>query len=580
MNYRVLKDVMVPMRDGVKLAADVWIPDGAGPAPVVLVRTPYSKDDPALFAPNMMADPLSLVAAGYVVVVQDCRGTFRSAGEFTGVFPEALDGADTIAWIARQPWCDGNIGTRGSSYLGMAQWSLAAQAPEQLKAIAPSVTSADYYEAFYSPGGALSLRLLWTFCIFMAMGSAGRAVSVGESGPENLTRFVDMLIDSHGHPDTMPYGTQPLLEQQLPWWSEVVAHPDRDDYWRDHSAAERFGDVRTPALHIGGWFDFFLGHTVRSFTELQRAGATAEARTGQRLIIGPWDHGSYTGVYQERQFGPSANPVSAEINARYVEFYDRWLRGRADALKGTAPVRIFVMGIDEWRDEQAWPLPDTEYVQYYLDSSGRAHTADGDGTLSPEPAAREVADVYLYDPKQPVATLGGRVGPVPFAPDEAGPADQRPVEQRQDVLCFSTPVLQEPIEVTGHVTLVLHVASSAHDTDFTGKLVDVYPDGRALYLTDGILRARYRNSLSEPELLEPDKTYEITLDLSVTSNVFLPGHRIRLEVSSSNFPRYDRNTNTGGVISQDTEDEAVVAVNRVLHGPDHPSRLILPIISR
>jgi uncharacterized protein len=238
-----------------------------------------------------------------------------------------------------------------------------------------------------------------------------------------------------------------------------------------------------------------------------------------------------------------------------------------------------VMGIDQWRDEQDWPLPDTQYTAYYLDGAGQANTSAGDGVLRTDPPSAAAADTYQYDPAQPAPSLGGRIM-LPAAINGAGPADQRPVETRQDVLCFTTPVLNEPVEVTGYVSLILRVASSARDTDFTGKLVDVFPDGRAIYLTDGILRARYRNSLAEPEPLEPGQVYEITLDLSVTSNVFLPGHRIRLEVSSSNFPRYDRNTNTGGTIAEDTADQAVIATNNVVHGPEHPSRLILPIIRR
>jgi putative CocE/NonD family hydrolase len=242
-------------------------------------------------------------------------------------------------------------------------------------------------------------------------------------------------------------------------------------------------------------------------------------------------------------------------------------------------VRIFVMGIDQWRDEQDWPLPDTTYEDYFLDGSGRANTADGDGELRTEAPGGAGTDVYLYDPRRPVPTLGGRVMN-PSTANAAGAVDQRRAEARHDVLCYSTPVLERPVEVTGHVSLTLFVSSSATDTDFTGKLVDVFPDGRAIFLTDGILRARYRSSLAEPERLTPGEVVEVTLDLSVTSNVFLPGHRIRLEVSSSNFPRFDRNTNSGGAITEDGEEDVVVAVNRVFHGPGHPSRLVLPIIDR
>ncbi len=327
-----------------------------------------------------------------------------------------------------------------------------------------------------------------------------------------------------------------------------------------------------PALHIGGWFDIFVSNTARTFTAFKARGVQ-----GQRLIIGPWDHLNATGVYPDRQFGMTADAITQDLTGHHQRFFDRWLRGRTGAQDGDAPVRIFVMGIDQWRDEQDWPLPDTSYVPYYLHGSGRANSSAGDGRLSPEVPGQAATDTYLYDPMRPVPTLGGRVM-LPSTANAAGAVDQRPAQARDDVLCFTTEVLTEPVEVTGHVSLTLYVSSSAPDTDFTGKLVDVFPDGRAIFLTDGILRARYRNSLAEPEPLTPGVPYQVTLDLSVTSNVFLPGHRIGLEVSSSNFPRFDRNTNTGGVIAGESATQ--VAVNRVLHGPDYPSQLTLPVIRR
>ena len=331
--------------------------------------------------------------------------------------------------------------------------------------------------------------------------------------------------------------------------------------------------VTVPALHIGGWFDIFIANTARSFTELRARSGAAE---GQRLIIGPWDHLNSTGVYPDRQFGMTADAITQDLTGHHLRFFDRWLRGKTTQ---EAPVQIFVMGIDQWRDEPAWPLPDTSYVRYYLHGSGRANTSAGDGRLSTDAPGQTAVDTYLYDPLRPVPSLGGRMM-LPSTANAAGPVDQRPVESRDDVLCFTTEVLTEPVEVTGPVSLTLYVSSTAPDTDFTGKLVDVFPDGRAIFLTDGILRARYRNSLAEPEPLTPGEPCQISLDLSVTSNVFLPGHRIRLEVSSSNFPRFDRNTNTGGVIADESADQAAVAVNRVLHGPEYPSQLTLPVIRR
>ncbi len=387
-----------------------------------------------------------------------------------------------------------------------------------------------------------------------------------------------LLADLETRLATMPVGDQPTLDTFAPWWPQWLQHPDRDGFWQALSVGDHADDIEVPALHVGGWFDIFIPSTARSFTAMRRTG-NGESRDGQRLIIGPWDHLSYTGVYHDRQFGLTADVTATDLTGAHIAFFDRWLRGRTDALDGSAPVRIFVMGLDQWRDEQDWPLPDTRYVDYFLAGGGHANTADGDGVLITGEPGSDATDTFVYDPAGPVPTLGGRLV-MPSSLNAVGPVDQRPVEARNDVLCFSTSVLEEPVEVTGHVSLELHVSSSAADTDFTGKLVDVFPDGRAIYLTDGILRARYRNSLARPEPLESDTIQQVTLDPAVTSNVFLPGHHIRLEISSSNFPRYNRNTNTGGIIARESLNEAAVATNQVLHGREHPSRLILPIIAR
>jgi uncharacterized protein len=578
MSFTVEKDIMVAMRDGVELATDAWIPS-VTPAPALLVRLPYGKDLPQLLAYGLVPNVFALVEAGYAVVYQDCRGTWRSGGEFTPMLNEPNDGADTVAWLLRQPWCDGNIGSYGPSYLGFTQWaSVSGGAP--VKAIAPAVTTTDYYTTpWFSEGGAASWHTLQSWSTQMAMIETLRQVGRGSGDPQLLGELIAMMADPQPHLAAMPSSRQPAIEKVWPWWSEFLSHPARDSFWRDLSVIDRAEQVTVPALHIGGWFDIFVSSTARSFTELRARAGTEEAREGQRLIIGPWDHLNASGVYPDRRFGLAGDAISQDLTGQHARFFDRWLRGRPGALDGSAPVKIFVMGIDQWRDERDWPLPDTRYVPYYLRGSGRANTAAGDGELSPEAPAETATDAFLYDPRRPVPSLGGRVM-LPTTANAAGPVDQRPVEDRDDVLCFTSPVLTEPLEVTGHVKLTLFASSSAPDTDFTGKLVDVFPDGRAIFLTDGIIRARYRNSLAEPEPLAPDQPCQLSLDLSVTSNVFLPGHRIRLEVSSSNFPRFDRNTNTGGVIADESDDQATVAVNRVLHGPGHLSQLILPVITR
>lgn len=579
MTIRLEKDVMVPMRDDVLLATDLWIPEG-GPAPVLLVRLPYGKDIiPGDITQPTMPNLFSLLEAGYAVAWQDCRGTFRSGGEFEPI-PRPQDGADTIAWLRNQPWCNGDVGAYGHSYLGMVQWSVAAERPEGLKAIAPTETTTDYYVSpWYSEGGALSWHTLWSWTALMTMLKEQTAADSGRGDLGSLMEVVEMISDPTPHLARLPLKDQPLFARTWPWWPEFLDHASRDSYWRSRAIAERPERVAVPALNVGGWFDLFVTDTARTFTEMRRNAGTTEAREGQRLVIGPWDHLSFTGTYHDRQFGVMADIDLADLTSAHIAFFDRYVRGDSQALAGVSPVRIFVMGIDEWRDEQDWPLPDTTYTDYYLDGKGLANTETGDGVLSTSRPEMEAADYYDYDPRNPVPTLGGRTLGLASL-NGVGPVDQRPVESRDDVLCFTTPPLDQPVDITGHVSLVLHVASSAPDTDFTGKLVDVFPDGRAIYLTDGVLRTRYRQTLAEPTLLDPGTVYELTLDLSVTSNVFLPGHRIRLEVSSSNFPRYDRNTNTGTSAADCTADDLVVAHNRVLHGPQYLSRLVLPVIRR
>ena len=574
--YQVEKDVMVPMRDGVTLATDLWVPEGA-PAPALLLRTPYGKDVPYLLANTLNAQ--ALVEAGYAVVVQDWRGTHRSGGVITPMVDEPGDGADTVAWIAAQPWSDGSIATFGTSAQGWAQWATASQGPSGLKAIAPTTTTSDHYTApWYSEGGALSLHMVLWWSTLMALLQEQRALGAGTGSLDALMDVAGALGDLETRLAVMPVSDQPALagRSTFPRW---LTHPDRDQFWADLSVVDQAQRITVPALSVGGWFDIFAGATTRAFTAMRARAGSEQAREGQQLIMGPWDHLTSTGLYHDRQFGMSADVLGLDLTGQHIRFFDRYVRGRTDALDGTARVRIFVMGIDQWRDEQDWPLPDTTYTDHFLTGAGRAGTDPTDGGISAQGPGADATDTFTYDPADPVPTRGGRLI-ASSALNAVGPVDQREVEARDDVLLFTTPALTEALEVTGEVSLVLHVTSSARDTDFTGKLVDVFPDGRSIYLTDGILRTRYRHSLAQPELVEPGRVYEITLDLSVTSNVFLPGHRVGLEISSSSFPRYDRNTNTGGTIAEESLEQSVVATNQVLHGLSHPSRLVLPVIAR
>jgi putative CocE/NonD family hydrolase len=579
MNILIEKNVMVPMRDGVRLATDVYRPVEGGPVPVLLSRLPYNKELPMMT--QAAIDTSRTVQAGYAVVLQDCRGRFASEGEFTPIFNEASDGADTVDWIARQPWSTGQVGTVGGSYLGFTQWLLAREHPEALRAMAPVVTTSDYYEApWRHTGGVFELGISLFWSLFMVPEELQRQLRQGKASMEQLGTLMQMMSNASAQFEHLPLVDMPLLHAFAPYYFDWLAHPNYDDYWRGIAHNEYYGQITVPSLNIGGWYDIFLGTTLENYIGMKQRGGSAVARQHQRLLIGPWSHGGTTGIFPERNYGLMASGDAADLVGAQLRWFDHWLKGEDNGVEQDKPVKIFVMGLDQWREEDDWPLPDTQFRPYYLHSAGHANSAAGDGTLSLEAPADEADDVYLYDPRHPVPTVGGAILLSQAMGIDQGPRDQRSVEAREDVLCYSTPILAHPVEVTGPIELVLYVSSSSRDTDFTGKLVDVYPDGRAEILTDGILRARYRESFSEPKLLEPEQIYELHLDLWATSNVFQSGHRIRLEVSSSNFPRFDRNTNTGGTIETETERDFVQAVNRVYHDSTHPSHLILPIIER
>ncbi len=568
------KDVMATMRDGVKLAANVYRLNGAAPQPTILARTPYDKN--GIVAGDDALNLLRMVQAGYVVVVQDTRGRFASEGEGDVMFQERQDGADTIAWIAAQPWSNGIVGAFGGSYLGATQWLAALENPPGLKAIAPFVTWSDLYEGMLYIGGAPLLHgLVWSAA--MGVEEARRRVAKGQMSQEEAAAAT-AAADPNKLLDHMPLDDFPYLRQLAPHYQQWLDHRTPDGYWRPASPCAGYANITAPALNLGGWYDCFLWGTLQNYIGMRRGAGSAEARQFGRLVIGPWTHGGLTGIYPDREFGPSATALACDLHGLHQRWYDHWLKGVDNGLEKDKPVKIFVMGIDQWREEEDWPLPDAVERCYYLHSDGRANTLNGDGLLSTTAPEQEPADVYLYNPRRPTPTRGGQV--LIVGPNAMGPQDQRPVEARDDVLVYSTPPLSAPLEATGPISLRLFISSSARDTDFTGKLVDVFPDGKAINLTDGIFRARYHKSLLEPELLQPGAVYELQIDLWATSNVFLAGHCIRLEVSSSNFPKNGRNTNTGGVNESERLDQCEPAVNRVFHDRQHPSHLILPVIER
>jgi putative CocE/NonD family hydrolase len=574
--YTLDIDVPIPMSDGTKLMTNIWRPETEHPVPVLLVRSPYGAKDNSEFYGRPNA--LMFLEAGYALAFQDCRGTSRSEGDFIHQGHEAKDGAETVEWLAQQSWCNDTVGMYSGSYQGMVQWQAASAGVPSLKAIAPMVTSMDFYQApWYSPGGAFSLECTLSWSLAMAIAQCTRQLSSGNGDASDLRSLSELMADKDKWLTSTPVAEQPLIIKYVPWLAEVFAHPCRDEFWQT-APIEKVSNVSTPALSIAGWYDLFLGESLAAYQAVQRNGA-APGDANQHLVIGPWSHGplGLNGIFPDRQFGVAGIQNSSELASLHIAFFDRWLKGNPRALEDVAPVRIFVMGIDEWRNEQAWPLLDTRYVDYHLDSEGGARTSEGNGVLSICPPTNEAADRYLYDPRRPVPTLGGHILNVTGF---NGPADQTPVEHRDDVLIYSSPPLERILEVTGPVSADLYASSDASDTDFTAKLVDVFPDGRAILLCEGIQRMRYRHSLNQPELMSRGEIYQIHIDMTATSNVFLPGHRIRVEISSSNFPRYDRNSNTGGDIFHEHLVDMIPAVNQIHHGPKNPSRLVLPIIDR
>jgi putative CocE/NonD family hydrolase len=576
-SLRVETNLPVKMRDGVVLYADLYRPDSPGPFPVALQRTPYDKGAAGSMT-NL--DPMKAARNGYAVVIQDTRGRYTSEGEFYAFRDEINDGYDTVEWAAAQPWSTGKVGMYGASYVGATQWLAAVARPPHLAAIVPNVTASNYHEGWAYQGGAFELgfNVSWTL-LQLTLANFG-ALSSAKSVPTEKRRdLIDAVNDMELSFRHLPTKDLPQLQGGLAdYYYDWLAHPEFDDYWKNLCIEDNHPRLNVPAYNIGGWYDIFLGGTIRNFLGMRANGGSDDAKRGQKLLIGPWQHGSRGGsVVGDHYFGLAADAMAADLDGVHFRWFDYWLKGIDNGVLDEPPVRVFVMGDNVWREEQEWPLARVQNTSYYLHSQGKANSSSGDGSLSPEAPGEEPPDVYLYNPADPVPTRGGGLCCNPYFAAN-GAFDQQDIEARPDVLVYSTPPLERDLEVTGPVTVTLWAATSQTDTDFTAKLVDVCEDGCARNLTDGIIRARYRDSSSQPSFLEPGRAYEYTIDLWATSNVFQRGHRIRVEISSSNFPRFDRNTNTGNVIAGDAEFKP--ALQTVMHDAQHPSHITLPVVPR
>jgi len=561
------------MRDDVMLYADVYRPAGPGPFPTLLTRTPYDKS-----ANGMSPFVIRAATAGYAVVVQDTRGRYASEGTFTPFVHERADGFDTLEWLIAQPWCNGDIGMFGGSYVGMTQWQAAMSGHPALKAIVPYVTASNYHHGWVYQGGAFELgfNLSWTMSV-LTINTALRANGMNLTAPE-----IDAIYDASDNLDTeferLPLAGHPIFNDFSRYYDEWVSHPSYDDFWETLDVSRAHAIINPAALNIGGWYDIFLNGTIDNFTGMRAASSEAD-RNLHQLLVGPWNHGAMKSgnPVGALDFGMRSTGGAIDEGGIHLRWYDRWLRGIDTGIEREPPVRVFVMGANRWRTAEEWPLPGTDFQEWFLHSDGCANSLHGDGELTRDVPSSDPPDSYVYNPRNPVPTMGGGLCCNQVF-TLGGAYDQRAVEAREDVLVYTTEALEQDTEVTGPLKVVLYASSSASDTDFTAKLVDVHPCGLAQNLNDGIIRARYRTSMSEPALINPGDVYEYEIDLVATSNLFRAGHRIRLEISSSNFPRFDRNPNTGELPGRSID--MVSAMQTIHHSREYPSRVILPVVGR
>jgi putative CocE/NonD family hydrolase len=555
-------DVEATMPDGVRLRSNIYRPARPGPWPVLLARIPYCKDRQAA---DLGLDPVQVAANGYIVVLQDVRGRFSSDGVWDPFVSEASDGAASVAWAASLPGSSGRVGMFGASYLGYAQWAAATQRPAALQAIAPRLAPIRADDGLVSRAGVLELGLLVAWLIDTGFDVADR---VPGRDPAERTRAATRLVDELDGLSRGGYRELPLdpfgpisRVDSSPGFRTALASVDHPG--SDRISLSEHAEVGVPALHVGGWFDIFLAETLRGYLAGSRSGSD------QQLIIGPWTHLDHGPDVGDISFGRSSAETSIDgresIEAIQLAWFDRHLKVRGEA-RSRAPVFIFVMGANRWREESEWPLARALPTNYYLRAGGR---------LSLEAPEAEDPDQYTYDPSDPAPTVGGSTLLTPEF--RAGPIDQADLERRDDVLTYTTEALTTPTEASGPIVVHLWAASSARDTDFVARLCDVGPDRRSLNLADGIVRASHRKGPATGlDYLEPGRAYEFEIDLWATSHVFLPGHRIRVQVTSSSFPRWNRNLNTDEPWA--TSSSGLVATQDILHDARHPSRITLPVV--
>lgn len=552
----VERDVECRLPDGIVLRADVYRPATETSVPVLLMRLPYGKTSGG--ANWGYAHPAWYAQRGYVVAVQDVRGRYASDGVFTPFVDESADGFESVAWAAELAGSNGKVGMYGFSYPGATQLLAAAARPPNLAAIAPGFTSPRFHDGWAYSGGAFSIASMTGWATFLAVDAARRAGD--DEAHAALLGALGALPALYWKLPIRDY--LPLLDSYAPYFRDWLDHPAYDEYWRATAIDEDFSRIEVPGLHTGGWYDIFHAGVVATFRGIRGA--------PQKLLLGPWQHSPWRAIGAPGQRDAGAN----EIDEWHLRFFDEVLKNEPQGVFAHR-CRVFVLG-EGWRDLDDWPPSTSVETAWYLHSQGRANSLYGDGTLTPEPPADEQPDVYLYDPLMPAPSLGGHscctetVAPM-------GPADQEPYEASKTVLVYTSEPLARELVLLGDATVELFASSTAFDTDFTARLCVVDREGVSTNLKEGILRARFRDSPAEPAPLVPGEVYRLRISFGPVGVRLEPGTRIRLDVSSSDFPQWDRNLNTGGPLYSEPGTAAVVATQAVFHDSTHPSRLLLPL---
>ena len=548
-------DVMVPMRDGVPLGADVYLPEGNGPFPVLLTLTPYGKNAAAQAARRYLA-------RGYAVVAADSRGLRASKGTWIPYVNEGRDGYDLQQWVGKQPWSNGKIGMFGTSYPAFTQLLPAQYRSEYVKALVPIAAQSDNFGSVWATDGFYHLAFL------PAWPTRQEAIATGKTVPEINWNKLLWHLPLKDIPNQIPGIRSPFLV-------DVLAHDRYTEFWKSMSIRGKHNEMDVPALHVTGWYDDLTEETLQNYIAMRKQSRSEHARRWQRLLVGPWGHGVRPQrIFGDVDFGPDVQIDFQEMELRWFDYH---VKGIENGLDKEAPVKIFVMGENKWRDEQEWPLARAQATRYYFHSQGFANTRFGDGVLTTTHPQAEPVDRYRYDPRNPVPTSGGHgccTGDI--AP--TGPLDQRVTQQRPDVLVYTTPPLEQDTEVTGPMSARLFFSTDVPDTDFIVTLADVAPDGKAIQITEGQVRTRFRESLERPSMLVPNRDYEVAINLWCASNVFKKGHRIRVHLTSSNFPRFNRNLNSGKPLGDETDSDIRIANQVIYHDSRRPSSIVLPIV--